>query len=244
MSDVLTLCYHGVSETWEASESVTPEVLERQLSYLVRRGWRSATFADAVAGPPSRRALAITFDDAFASVKRLAYPIISGLGLTATVFAPTAYVTSGERCAWSGLDRFAAGDGGELEPMSWEDLGELACEGWEIGSHTSTHPHLTALDEAALRRELEEPREVSRQRLGSPFATIAYPYGDVDERVAEATRRAGYAAGAGLSSHLRDLGPHRWPRTGIYQRDVPWRFLLKTTPAMRRARASRLWPGG
>ena len=127
--------------------------------------------------------------------------------------------------------------------MGWEELGELADSSWEIGSHTCTHPYLTKLDDADLARELEEPRAEAVKRLGRPFETIAYPYGDVDERVADFTRRVGYKAGAALSSHLRDLGPYRWPRTGIYQLDAWWRFLLKTTPTVRRVRASRVWPG-
>jgi peptidoglycan/xylan/chitin deacetylase (PgdA/CDA1 family) len=245
VSEVLVLCYHGISSTWEASESVTPEVLERQLTYLSRRRWRSAKFRDAVMSPSTSRTLAITFDDAFASVKELAFPILSRLGLIATVFAPTSYVTAGERCMWSGLDRFAGtAHADELAPMTWNDLGELAQSGWEIGSHTSTHPHLTQLDDVTLVHELGEPREASLRMLGRAFDTIAYPYGDVDDRVADFTLRAGYKAGAALSGRLRDLGPHRYPRTGLYHRDVAWRFLLKTTPAVQRVRASRLWPAG
>jgi peptidoglycan/xylan/chitin deacetylase (PgdA/CDA1 family) len=244
VAEVLVLCYHGVSETWDTSEAVTPGELERQLAYLVRRGWRAATFADALEDPPAARTVAITFDDALVSVKRLAFPILARLGLTATVFAPTAYVHSGERCTWNGLDRWAGTPhADELSPMSWEDLGELAESSWEIGSHTCTHPHLTRLDDDSLVRELEESREASVERLGRPLETIAYPYGDVDERVAEFARRAGYAAGAALSSHLRGLGRYRFPRTGIYRRDVTWRFLMKTAPAMQRLRASRVWPG-
>ena len=37
---------------------------------------------------------------------------------------------------------------GELTPMSWDELGELSELGWELGSHTRTHPRL--------RRELAE----------------------------------------------------------------------------------------
>jgi peptidoglycan/xylan/chitin deacetylase (PgdA/CDA1 family) len=243
VAEVLVLCYHAVSDSWDASEAVTPDALEWQLKYLRRRGWRAATFRDAVLDPPAARTMAITFDDAFTSVKELAFPIISKLGMTATVFAPTAYVASGEPCAWADLDGWmSTPHAGELTPMSWKQLGELAESSWEIASHTRTHPRLTKLDDETLVRELEEPRMAAIRQLGRPFQTIAYPFGDVDERVAEFARRSGYKAGASLSSHLRDLGPYRWPRTGIYRIDAWWRFLLKTTPTVRRVRASRVWP--
>lgn len=120
MAEVMVLCYHGVSETWDAREAVTPDELERQLAYLVRQGWRAATFGHALQDPPAARTVAITFDDALISVKRLAFPILTRLGLTATVFAPTAYVSSGEQCTWDGLHRWAGtAHADELSPMSW-----------------------------------------------------------------------------------------------------------------------------
>lgn len=242
MSDVIVLCYHGVSDSWDTSEAVTPHQLERQLTYLKRRGWRAVPFREAVKGPVAPRSIAITFDDALRSVKELAFPIVSRLGMTATVFAPTSYVTTGQLCLWNGLSHWAETPyAHELAPMSWSELGELSDRGWEIGSHTCTHPRLTQLDDDSLAQELEESRASGCRHLGGRFDTIAYPYGDVDERVASFAKRVGYEAGAGLSSHLRLLSPHRYPRTGIYRRDATWRFWLKTTPLIRRVRASRAW---
>jgi peptidoglycan/xylan/chitin deacetylase (PgdA/CDA1 family) len=243
MTDVLVLCYHAVSPSWTGSLSVTPDALERQLAYLVRRGWRATTFSEAVLEPPAHRTLAITFDDAFASVRELAWPVLSELGLPATVFAPTAFMSRRQRLEWAGIDHWrSTPDAGELICMSWDDLGELAEQGWEIGSHTRTHPQLTTLDDAALRDELDGSRRDCAQHLGRPCRSIAYPYGEVDRRVADNARRSGYLAGAALSGSLRRLGPHRWPRVGIYHGDIDRRFRLKMTPVTRRLRASRLWP--
>jgi peptidoglycan/xylan/chitin deacetylase (PgdA/CDA1 family) len=242
MGEVTVLCYHAVSPTWEDALAVHPALLERQLAFLVGRGWQSATFADAVLAPPAERTLAITFDDALASVQTFAVPILERLGLVATVFAPTAYVDRGERIAWPGVDHWLAGEhAGELTPMSWEELGVLTEHGWEIGSHTRTHPHLTQLDDDALAEELAGSRSACADRLGSPCRTIAYPYGDVDERVAQAAADAGYAAGACLSSRLQQLGPHRFPRIGIYRADDWARFRLKVARPIRALRGSALW---
>jgi peptidoglycan/xylan/chitin deacetylase (PgdA/CDA1 family) len=244
VSDVLVLCYHAVSPGWNAELSVTPDAFERQVTHLLRRGWRAATFSDAVLRPPSRRTLAITFDDAFASVKEYAAPVLARLGATATMFAPTAFLSGRQQLVWPGIDDYqGTADERELVAMDWDDLGELADRGWEIGSHTRTHPHLTELDDERLELELSESRNDCSSRLGRPCPSIAYPYGDVDERVAAAAQRAGYVAGAGLSHSLEPLGPHRHPRVGIYHDDGWWRFRLKAAGPMRKLRASRLWTG-
>jgi peptidoglycan/xylan/chitin deacetylase (PgdA/CDA1 family) len=240
---VLVLCYHAVSPTWAASLSVTPEELERQLRLLVRRGWRGATFRDAVLRPPWRRTLAVTFDDAFLSVLELAQPIMAQLDLPGTVFAPTSFIDQRMPLMWQGIDHWATTpDAPELRSMSWEDLHRLLDQGWEVGSHTRTHPRLSKLDDEALEAELEGSRQELEQHLNDSCDSLAYPYGDVDQRVVAKARAAGYRCAAGLSSSLAPLGPHRFPRVGIYHEDPGWRYRLKVSGLMRRIRASKLWP--
>jgi peptidoglycan/xylan/chitin deacetylase (PgdA/CDA1 family) len=236
---MLVLGYHAVSPTWSVTLSVAPDDLERQLTWLARNGWRGVTFRDAVLNRPSGKTLVVTFDDAFVSVLTLAYPILSALGLRATVFAPTAFMGSRQRLAWDGIDQWE--NTPELEGMSWEDLGVLQDAGWEIGSHTRTHPHLTRLGDEELRTELAESRAEITRHLGRSCQTIAYPYGDVDDRVAENAGAAGYAAGAAMAHELTDLGPHRWPRIGVYHGDPMWRFRVKASRTTRRVRASATW---
>jgi peptidoglycan/xylan/chitin deacetylase (PgdA/CDA1 family) len=224
---------------------VTPDSFERQIAYLLAHGWRATTFTAAALAPPSERTLAITFDDAFASVKRYALPILSGLGAPATVFAPTAFMDGAPSLKWDGIDHWlGTAAEPELAPLSWNELGELAELGWEIGSHTCNHPHLPRLDDAALEQELHASRERCAERLGRSCTSIAYPYGDVDARVAGATARVGYSAGAALSGSLRQLGAMRQPRLGIYHVDEWPRFRLKVLKATRFARSTRLWPAG
>jgi peptidoglycan/xylan/chitin deacetylase (PgdA/CDA1 family) len=240
--DVMVLCYHAVSPTWTAALAVTPDALERQLSWLAGQGWQGATFSQAVLAPEAPRTLAVTFDDAYSSVL-VAHPILSSLGLPATVFVPTAFATGQEPLRWAGIDQWAhTPDAIELGCLSWDSLGRLAQDGWEIGSHTRTHPRLTTLDADALEVELAQSRTEIGEHLGAECASIAYPYGDVDRRVADAAATAGYTAGASMSSHLTRLGPLRWPRLGIYHVDRFDRFRLKTTRPMRWLRASPFWP--
>jgi peptidoglycan/xylan/chitin deacetylase (PgdA/CDA1 family) len=228
VSELLVLCYHAISPNWSATLSVTPDAFERQISILVRRGWASATFTDVVRQAPVNKTVVLTFDDAFASVKTYALPVLSRLGIRGTVFAPTEYVSRRAHLAWSGLDQWEqTPDAAELTPMTWDDLGELAELGWEIGSHSKTHLPLTSLDDDALATELGGSREECAQRIGRPVTAIAYPYGDVDARVQAHTREAGYEAGAALMWPSAELNRYRYPRIGVYHKDSWPRFRLK-----------------
>jgi peptidoglycan/xylan/chitin deacetylase (PgdA/CDA1 family) len=243
MSDVLVLCYHAVSAHWKADLSISPQRLERQLRYLVRAGYQGTTFRRAVTNPPAPRTLAVTFDDAFRSVLTRALPILSSLSLPASVFVPTAHAGTGMPMSWPGIDGWLGGPHEhELVGMSWDELGSLADAGWEIGSHTRSHPHLTQLDDAALARELRGSRDDCEARAGVPCTTLAYPYGDVDARVVRAARDAGYVAAGALSRRLVPGQSLQWPRVGIYHEDGDARFRLKASRTVRLLRALPL-PG-
>lgn len=56
--------------------------------------------------------------------------------------------------------------------------------GHEIAVHTLTHPHLNELDEETIVRQVEEDRKALEKASGQRVCGMAYPYGDVDDRVA------------------------------------------------------------
>lgn len=243
MGEVIVLCYHAVSPGWDAPLSVTPDALEHQLKLMLGRGWHPATFADAVLRPSSRKTFVVTFDDAFASVWELGRPILSSLDVPATVFAPTAFMDHQQLLAWPGIDHWQdTPSAGELRSMCWRELRQLSTDGWEIGSHTCTHPRLPGLDDETLADELASSKEEISNRLRVTCETVAYPYGEADERVARCARAVGYRAGAVLSRRLSVLGLHRWPRIGIYHADQSWRFRLKANRGWQALRRTPLWP--
>ncbi len=144
--------------------------------------------------------------------------------------------------SWPGIDQWLGGEHEpELRPMSWAQMRDLADSGWEIGSHTCSHPHLTQLDADTLDRELIVSRRECERNLGRPCMTIAYPYGDYDERVTAAAGRAGYQAACTLPARFHAAQPLEWPRVGVYHADDDRRFRLKVSPTLRRLRASRAW---
>jgi peptidoglycan/xylan/chitin deacetylase (PgdA/CDA1 family) len=238
----LVLCYHALSARWPADLSVTPDAFGNQMELLAARGYRGVTFAEAIRARPGTRVVAVTFDDAFSSVLRHARPVLDALGFAGSVYVVTGSTGDDRPTAWAGTDRWLGGPfEAELEALGWDELRQLADAGWEIGSHTATHPHLTELDDEALERELATSRAVVEDRLGRPCPTLAYPYGDVNDRVVAAARRAGYDAAGALPSGLSGDDPLRWPRIGIYHGDSGARYRLKVAPSVVRLRSSAAW---
>jgi peptidoglycan/xylan/chitin deacetylase (PgdA/CDA1 family) len=64
--------------------------------------------------------------------------------------------------------------------------------GWEVDAHTLTHPDLTTLDAAELRRQVAGSRRWIRQRLKVPVEFFCYPSGRYDSAVLRAVRAAGF----------------------------------------------------
>lgn len=240
MSDLLVLAYHAASARWPAKHAVRPERFEKQLRLLAQRGFQGATCHDAVHARPFARTVAVTFDDAYRSVLDTAFPILQRVGFPATVFVPTRFPDQPEApMSWPGIDRWLGGPyESELQPLDWSQLRTLAAAGWEIGSHTCSHPHLTQLSDAGLENELHQSRIRCEQELGRTCTSLAYPYGDHDPRVVEAARRAGYLTACTVPDRLVTADYLTWPRVGLWVDDGPLSFRLKVSPAMRRLRST------
>jgi peptidoglycan/xylan/chitin deacetylase (PgdA/CDA1 family) len=238
-ADTLVLCYHAISTNWPAALAVTLVQLREQLEWLFAHGYRGVTFSEALTSRPSYSTVAITFDDAFKSVLEQAAPVMAELGFPGTVFVVTDFADSHRPLSWSGIDRWIGGEhDAELRGMSWPELQRLEQAGWEVASHTLTHPRLTTLGDDALARQLYGSRAACEQALGHPVTSIAYPYGNVDDRVKRATAAAGYTAAGSLPALMGPRDALDWPRIGIYREDSFSRFRFKASPVVRRMRTA------
>ena len=80
----------------------------------------------------------------------------------------------------------------EFEAVTWDEARELDAGGVSVESHTLTHPILTGVDDARLRRELRESKARLEGVLGRPVEVFCYPNGNADERVRREAASAGY----------------------------------------------------
>jgi peptidoglycan/xylan/chitin deacetylase (PgdA/CDA1 family) len=76
--------------------------------------------------------------------------------------------------------------------MGWDELRQMAAEGHEIGSHSTSHPILPSCDDDRLRQETAGSRQAIEAALGAPIESFCYPNGDHDDRVVAAVEAAGY----------------------------------------------------
>ncbi len=135
---------------------------------------------------PGMRHTAVTFDDAFEDVIENAVPELVKRKVPAVIFVTTDVL--GQFGSWwpeSAPER--------NRPIATaKQLQELPVEWISVGAHTKTHPRLSTLNEAEAKSEILEPRASLAALLGRTIDTFSFPYGDFNEKLICACRKAGY----------------------------------------------------
>jgi peptidoglycan/xylan/chitin deacetylase (PgdA/CDA1 family) len=149
-----------------------------QLRWLARHGYRAVTQRDVWnhwhrGGALPRKPVVVSFDDGYRGVAVAALPEM-------------------RRRAWPGVLNLTVKNLRVSGGLSEYRVRTLIAAGWELASHTLTHPDLTRLDDRTLSREVTRSRAVLRARFGVPVDFFCYPAGRYDARVIRAVRRAGY----------------------------------------------------
>jgi peptidoglycan/xylan/chitin deacetylase (PgdA/CDA1 family) len=89
--------------------------------------------------------------------------------------------------------------------MNWEQVRELSAQGFEIGSHTITHPILSRVGPEQLALELRASKERIEAEINGECRVIAYPNGllrDADADIWSAAAAANYRVGLTLRRSL------------------------------------------
>lgn len=155
------LTYHGVDdEIWgNSSLFVKPSEFEKQMKYLSENGFTTLFLSEIGFASNYEKPIILTFDDGYMDMYTIAYPIMKSYGIKSNM-----YIISG----W--LD-------GEVY-MNSDMVKDLSNSGLvEIGSHTVSHVHLSALSYEEQEKELFESKQDLENITGKKINTIAYPYG-------------------------------------------------------------------
>jgi peptidoglycan/xylan/chitin deacetylase (PgdA/CDA1 family) len=190
------LAYHTLGQSEWGVNDVSPRQFRRHLDLALQLGYRFVPASVIAANGGAPRDLAITFDDGARSVRTDAAPILREYGLPYTVFPVTDW-TEGK------VDYFVG------KVMTWEEMGELAAAGAEIGSHSVSHPDFGQIGPEHFEQELVESRRIIQTRLGRTIEAFAVPFGlarNWPAAAAKAARTAGYVQVYAQAEEMRPAG--------------------------------------
>lgn len=209
-----------------------PRRFERQMRYLLKRGFKFYTASELVEhfrdrGRFPERGIALTFDDGWKDNYTNAFPVLRRLGIKATIFLVP-----------SCIGEFSSKVQAEGEPgrahLSAAEILEMSAHGVEFGSHSLNHRLLHQLPPAEVREEVEGSKQQIEALLDKPCKVFAYPAGFYNETARRAVAEAGHLAafttvyGPADASDLYALN-----RTEILRRDrFTFQFARKVGPLL------------
>jgi peptidoglycan/xylan/chitin deacetylase (PgdA/CDA1 family) len=189
--------YHGVAGHGEDAirdplYALPLGSLRKHLSLLRARGCEAVTLGEFLSrGGACGNACVITIDDGLASAAARLFPEIARSGFRAVIF-PVAGMVG--RRGW----------------VTWAELGEMLCAGFEVGSHGMTHANLAAAPPREAREELAGSKRLIEDRLGAPVRYFSLPGGYRGPSTGELAAEAGYEAICGSRFGYNRLPPDRF----------------------------------
>jgi peptidoglycan/xylan/chitin deacetylase (PgdA/CDA1 family) len=201
------LCYHSVGQSASGVNDVKPDQFRRQIELALRSGFRFVPPARIAETGGDPKDLAITFDDAWASVLSEASPILREYNIPWLLFVVTSW--SDHKSNWA-----------RESILSWPELDRLAADGAQIGSHSVTHPDFSLIERGQMIDELSGSRETIRQRLGFAPTAFAIPYGQSmnwPPAAGEIARSVGYESVYAQAEQTRPI--ETIPRTFVTRFD-------------------------
>lgn len=184
------LMYHVIGppaadETYPDLFLDTPD-FQSQVDWLADSGYTAVTLLqvqnawyDGGKLPP--KPIVLSFDDGYLGQYLDAMPILEEKG-------------------WAGQLNLKS----EGSDLSSKQVKKMYRAGWEIASHTITHPDLTTLDPSALEQELVGSKQQLEKDLGIEIVNFCYPAGQYNDAVAKAVEAAGYRGATTVNPGLAE----------------------------------------
>ena len=192
--------YHKVDTVAFSKYWVSDTTFARQMAALKAYGFQTITLTDFLnyrAGKVSlpERPIIITFDDGYQDFYTHAVPILKSMGLTATVFLITGKIGTSEKDrqdnSWDSKEAIYP-----TKLLIWDEVRAFIKEGFQVGSHTVTHPDLASIPDSQIKQELARSRADLQDRLGLQVDIFSYPGGSAADNptVHSDLQQAGYRA--------------------------------------------------
>ena len=128
----------------------------------------------------------ITFDDGYEGVFTFARQMLNESSIKRKIVFPIVdYI--GKYNTWDSSFHL-----NKYKHLNINQIKILVSEGWEIGSHTCQHKYLGSLNSNDVLRELVESKEKLENIINTKVTSFAPPYGILDKKIFEMSKRAGY----------------------------------------------------
>ena len=221
----LVLMYHGTTAgtgTPASRYSINSLRFRQQLDFLQEYGWSTLCVRDLVGSVPlPPRSVLITFDDGYKNNFDNAFLPLVERGMRATWYVVSSRI--GRHAHWMGPEN------PETEMLESGQLREMVASGMEIGSHTSTHPDLTAIAADRVKQEIRSSKEDLESIFGFDITSFAYPYGRYNDLAVNNVRDAGYSLACGVRPGLvnTQLEPYQLRRVTVFAGDTLGTFARK-----------------
>jgi len=210
------LLYHHVATDTPPSTSISPTDFRAQLEYLRDNDFSVIgldTLIEALRNgkPVPDRAVAITFDDGYASIYSEAFPMLQSFGYPFTLFLSTDPINRSQ-----------------ANYMTWAQVRELSDAGVVIANHLIEHPYMLTRQEGETdqqwlqrqRVEILTAEETIANQTGQSHRYLAYPYGEFDPAIKSLLGElnfVGLAQNSGAVGYNSDfLALPRYPLASIY----------------------------
>ncbi|MEQ9348992.1 MAG: polysaccharide deacetylase family protein, partial [Alphaproteobacteria bacterium] len=190
--------YHRFGEGAWPTTSIRLEQFEAHIRLILDGGYTVLALPDIIdrlargeALPD--RSLAITIDDAFASIYTEAWPRLKDAGLPFTIFVAT--------------DPVDAATPGYL---SWDQLREMAADGVYIGHHGASHGHYPGMTAEQAAADIARASARFEAELGAVPTLFAWPFGETSAALMPVIQATGMRAAFGQHSGVLYGGEERF----------------------------------
>jgi len=196
------LMYHVIGEP--AGDVPYPDLylsvadFREQVDWLEENGYTPVTLIQVQDswygdGTLPLKPVVLSFDDGYLGQYLYAMPILKKKG-------------------WAGQLNLKA----EGSDLSSKQAKKMIDAGWEIASHTITHPDLTVISPEQLESELVDSKRILERDLGIEIVNFCYPAGQYNDVAAAAVEAAGYRGATTVEPGLARLkDPFRLKRLRI-----------------------------
>lgn len=218
------LCYHSLAkDNWLFS--IDPGVFKRQIEYLTRC-FRPVSVGELklfLKGEKdiSQPSFVLTFDDGYEDIYQVR-EYLKQKGIKPIVFL----LSDPKRAARAELET-------KRSFLKTSQIKALIRDGWEVGCHSSTHADFFSLDEAGIRREVNESKTALERLFKTKVSCFAYPKGRYTAQIlaeVKNTYELGFCLDGGFVSQQTDN--FKIPRIGVDRSHRFWEFKAILSPAV------------